>query len=85
MTNRFLNTSASDTPEVTTIDPRQMTGVQLRDLGVSQLAYVKAVVHDGEDAFAIHAADGTPMALADDFGSAVEAIIDHEMIPIWVH
>ncbi|GAJ27567.1 DUF1150 family protein [Acidomonas methanolica] len=67
------------------LDPRRMTGRELRELGVSKLAYVKAVIHDGEDVFAIHAADGTPMALADDFHSAVEAIIEHELIPAWVH
>jgi hypothetical protein len=66
-------------------DLRRITGRQLRELGMSQLAYVKAVVYQGENAFAIHAADGTPMALAEDRDSAVEAIIDHEMIPAWVH
>lgn len=66
-------------------DPRRISGRELRDLGMTQLAYVKAVEHDGEDAFAIHAADGTPMALVDDRASAVEAILDHEMIPASVH
>lgn len=52
---------------------------------MSHVAYVKPVVYEGEAAFAIHAADGTPMALAEDRSSAFEAIVDHEMIPAWVH
>ncbi|GBQ15691.1 DUF1150 family protein [Swaminathania salitolerans] len=66
-------------------DLRRMTHQDLKDFGMSKLAYVKPVTYEGEAAFAIHAADGTPMALAEDQSSAFEAIIDHEMVPAWVH
>jgi hypothetical protein len=36
-------------------------------------------------AFAIHAADGTPMAIAADREVAVAAIRQHEMVPALVH
>ena len=36
---------------------------------------------NGTVAFAIHAADGTPMAMADDRDLAVAAIRQHEMLP----
>ncbi len=67
------------------IDIRQLTQVQLQQLGVSQLAYVKPVMLNGAAAFAIHAADGSPMAVADDRDLAVAAILQHEMVPALVH
>lgn len=62
-------------------DLRRITGSQLLSLGMTQFAYVRSVVHDGEHLFAIHAADGTPMAVAEDEESAMDAILEHEMIP----
>jgi len=67
------------------IDIRHLTQVQLQQLGVSQLAYVKPVMLNGAAAFAIHAADGSPMAVADDRDLAVAAILQHEMVPALVH
>lgn len=66
-------------------DIRHMTTDQLGALGVSQLAYVKPVVVNGSAGFAIHAADGTPMALAEDRATAMAAIVQHEMLPLSVH
>ncbi|QDH17544.1 DUF1150 family protein [Swingsia samuiensis] len=62
-------------------DLRQITDAQFLTLGMSQLAYVRSVIHDGEVLVAIHAADGTPMAVADDEESALDAILEHELIP----
>jgi hypothetical protein len=68
------------------IDIRQLTTLQLAQLGVSQLAYIKQVpVDDGGIAFAIHAADGTPMALAADCELAAAAIRQHDMVAALVH
>ncbi len=55
------NAGAASAPEL--IDIRHLSTDQLARLGVAQIAYVKSVVVNGEMAFAIHAADGTPMAL----------------------
>ena len=57
----------------------------LAQLGLAKLAYVKPIITDGAKMFAIHAADGTPMALAEEFGVAVAAIAQHEMVPVSVH
>lgn len=62
-----------------------MTADQLARLGVSQIAYVKPVVMNGAHGFAIHAADGTPMALTADRDVAIAAILQHEMLPVSVH
>ena len=67
------------------IDIRHLSTEQLQALGMAQMAYVKPVVVDGEAAFAIHAADGTPMALAGDREVAFAAIRQHEMTPTLVH
>jgi len=82
-----MNTSTNDTNEVTgaVFDPRALTESQFAQLGAGQVAYVKAVVVDGKQVFAIHAANGTPMALAEDQAVAVAAIIQHEMAPAAVH
>jgi hypothetical protein len=67
------------------IDIRHLSEEQLGQLGVSQIAYVKPVMLDGAVAFAIHAADGTPMAVADDRELAIAAVRQHEMVATLVH
>ncbi|GAB0116996.1 DUF1150 family protein [Acidisoma sp. 7E03] len=67
------------------LDIRHITTAQLAQLGVSQLAYIKPVTVGGEDVFAIHAADGTPMAVAPNRELAWGAILEHEMVPALVH
>jgi hypothetical protein len=71
--------------DMRSFDVRHMTADQLGALGVSHIAYVKAVVVNGTAGFAIHAADGTPMALAQDRDTAMAAIVQHEMLPLSVH
>ncbi len=48
------------------LDIRHLSQEQLAQLGVSQVAYVKPVMMNGTRAYAIHAADGEPMAVAGD-------------------
>ena len=69
----------------TRIDVRQITPDQLQQLGVSQLAYVKPIILNGAAMFAIHGADGSPMAVAEDCNLAVAAIVQHEMVASLVH
>ncbi len=77
--------NATDTTETHKIDVRHITPDQLQQLGVSQLAYVKPVMLNGAAMFAIHAADGAPMAVAEDRNMALAAIVEHEMIATLVH
>ncbi len=77
--------NATDTTTETRIDVRHITPDQLQQLGMSQLAYVKPVMMNGTAMFAIHAADGAPMAVAEDRNLALAAIIEHEMIATLVH
>lgn len=75
----------AETHAVDNFDIRNMTADQLMQLGMADLAYVKPVFYDGQEAFAIHAADGSPMAMAADRAMAMEAIVQHEMVPALVH
>ena len=79
------NEGAGPMGEAPRIDIRHLTVEQLGQLGVSQLAYVKQIVLNGAVAFAIHAADGQPMAVAADRDLALSAIQEHDMVPALVH
>lgn len=67
------------------IDIRKISTAQLAKLGLTQIAYVKPIFVDGAPAFGIHAADGTPMAIAEDRDVAIAAIAQHEMIAATLH
>ena len=68
------------------VDLHHLSVGQLARLGVAELAYIKKVwTQDGSAAFAIHGADGTPMALAPDLDVAAAAIRQHDMVPTLVH
>lgn len=73
------------TGTIMTFDIHAITAEQLGKLGVSQIAYIKPVQVNGAAAFAIHAADGTPMALAENRDVAMAAIQQHEMHASLVH
>jgi hypothetical protein len=81
--------ASEDAPEMVqamgAFDIRHLTVEQLAGLGVSHLAYVKPVLVNGTRAFAIHGADGTPMAVAGAEDLAFAAIRQHEMVPALVH
>ena len=66
-------------------DIRHISVEQLAELGVSQIAYVKPVEVNGTQGYAIHAANGAPMALAPDRDVAIAVIVQHEMVPALVH
>ncbi len=87
MSSQTENPAVAQAPpaELLPADIRRLTAEQLQALGMAQLAYVKPVMVDGAAAFSIHAADGTPMALAGDRDVAFAAIRQHEMMPILVH
>ncbi len=67
------------------LDIRHLSATQLASLGLSQIAYLRPVTVNGERAYSIHAADGTPMALAGDLALAVAAVSQHEMVAALVH
>ena len=85
-----MNTNSIHEPEdqavvAAMVDIRHISAEQLAQLGLQQIAYVKPIMVNGTACFAIHAADGTPMAIAGDRDVAVAAIQQHEMVATQVH
>ena len=66
-------------------DLRHITLDQLAALGVSDIAYVKPVVAEGRTAYAIHAADGRPVAIMGDRDVAFAAVRQNDLEPVSVH
>jgi hypothetical protein len=64
---------------------RHMSATDLAMLGMQDLAYVKQVEVDGAASYAIHAADGTQMALIGNRDVAFAVVRQHEMEPVSVH
>jgi len=64
---------------------RQMSANELALLGMQDLAYVKRVTVDGTPGYAIHAADGTQIALLPDRDIAFATVRYHDLEPLSVH
>ena len=69
----------------TVLDIHHISAAQLAALGMEEIAFVKPVMTESGPAFAIHAADGTPMAIAANPQLAAAAIIQYDMLPSLVH
>jgi hypothetical protein len=64
---------------------KQLSEHELGLLGIDNLAYVKRVVVDGDEAFAIHAADGTQIAVLANRDVAMAVVRQHDLEPSSVH
>jgi hypothetical protein len=86
-TDRQNNTDDSSEQLVMPVnfDIRHISAEQLAELGIARIAYVKPVEVNGTQGFAIHAANGTPMALTGGLDVAMALIVQHEMVPALVH
>jgi hypothetical protein len=67
------------------VDLRTMTLGQLRRLGVPRLVYLRCGKVDGQMAFALHAADGTAIAVVEDIDLALEMVAANNMTFVSVH
>ena len=64
---------------------RHLSANELGMLGMADVAYIKPVLVDGTEAFAVHAADGTQMAVIADRDMAFAVVRQHELEPLSVH
>ncbi len=64
---------------------RIMSDQDLAVLGLQDLAYIKRVIVDGENAYSIHAADGTAIAVMADREVAFATVRQHELEAVSVH
>ena len=67
------------------LESPQLTAKELAVLGVRDVAYVRPVRADGKSAFAIHAADGTEMAVVASRELAFAVIRQNDMEAVSVH
>jgi hypothetical protein len=69
-----------------TLEADRIVSVQeLASMGVQDVAYVKAVMHEGNVAYAIHAADGRPLALVGSHDLAFATVRQNDLEPVSVH
>lgn len=71
-----MNNSPEDTP---------LTSRDLAMLGMQDLAFIKMIANEEGISYAIHAADGTQMALMTDRDVAFAAVRQHGLEPVSVH
>jgi hypothetical protein len=64
---------------------RNISSRELAVFGMQDLAYVKPVVVNGVTGFAVHAADGTQVAVLPDREIALATIRQHDLEPLSVH
>lgn len=90
---------SAHTPNFSGKNDRSMTPQEFAFLGGGQIAYIKPVkakemkklfpqlidVPEGIDLFALHAADGTPIALADSRGGAIANAKEQDLELVSVH
>ncbi len=62
-----------------------MSERDLATLGLQQLAYIKPVKVGDTAAYAVHAADGTEIAVMADRDIAMAAVRQHDLDPVSVH
>jgi hypothetical protein len=64
---------------------RQLSSKDFAAFGVNDIAYVKHVSIEDVQGFAIHAADGTQLAVLPERDVAFAAVRQHDMEPFSVH
>ncbi len=64
---------------------KQLSERELGLLGMEDFAYVKRVVIDGTEGFAVHAADGAQIAVMGSRDLAFAVVRQHDMEPVSVH
>ena len=65
--------------------PLKLNDQDLTMLGIEQFAYIKPITVKGDSLFAVHAADGTEMAVIADRDVAFAAVRQHSLEPVNVH
>ena len=64
---------------------KQLSARELGLLGINDVAYIKSIVEDGGPAFAVHAADGTRIAVMASRDVAFAVVRQNDMEPVSVH
>lgn len=71
--------------ETITHTPVPMSESDFANWGMPEVAFIKRVMLDEGESWAIHAANGAPMGLAPSREIAFAAVRQHELEPVSVH
>lgn len=61
---------------------RNLSNQDFLAFGVNQIAYIKPAQVMGRDVYTLHGADGSPLAVIDNFDAAVMAVRQNDMEPV---
>jgi hypothetical protein len=64
---------------------KNLSQSDLLAFGLNDLAYLKPVTVNGQAVYAIHAADGSQLALVASQEIGVAAMLEHELEPVLLH
>ncbi len=64
---------------------KNLTSHDFLAFGIRDVAYVKRVLVGDKTAYAIHAADGTPLSVAAEMSAAIDMIVHNELEPVTLH
>ena len=78
-----LSEGSRDTPTDVLAVPPRISLFELRLLGIEEFAYARRM--PGMGLFAIHAADGTQIAVADEIAAATEHLAERGLVLLPVH
>jgi hypothetical protein len=68
-----------------TTDIRNLSSQDLAAFGIQAIAYVKPMQHEGRPAYAVHAADGTLVAMTSTRLAAESLVRQSDLEPVSVH
>ncbi len=74
--------------EINSKQPVSLKNISLQDflnLGIRDLAYIRPVFLDDRQAYAIHAADGTPLSVMENMQDAVFAVRQNDLTAVTLH
>ena len=77
-----------DTDDIESTNEKPQYGsseVDLAQLGLNQLAYIRRATIDNQLVWSIHAATGQPIGAASTFEQAWTAVKSHDLEPLRVH
>ncbi|HCI47216.1 MAG TPA: hypothetical protein DFI00_07965 [Rhodospirillaceae bacterium] len=67
------------------ISESALTTQDFLTFGINDVAYIRTIMEDGAEKYAVHAADGTELAVIDHLGQAIATIQHNELEVASVH
>ncbi|MFQ5533492.1 MAG: DUF1150 family protein [Sphingomonadales bacterium] len=66
-------------------EPAHVTQQALASIGITDIVYIRPVLENGVPGYAVHSADGQPLAMLESREAAIGAAIQNDMEPFSVH